>query len=156
MIFITVGTTRFPFARMKQVFQKVCRARQSNELVIFQHGTTPVITSAKNVALQAFMDFKTMDRYLRQARIVICHGGPGTIYQALGHGKTPLVLPRERNFGEHVDNHQTWFVDFMEKQKIIYRIYANDEISLSLPKKQPEIILGKTRGRLITYLSSLT
>lgn len=43
---------------------------------------------------------------MREAEIVICHGGPATISEARTLGKLPIVVPRSCKHGEHVDDHQ--------------------------------------------------
>lgn len=154
MIFITVGTTSFPFARMIHIFEAVCENRHKDELVVFQHGATPVKTIAKNVVIEPYLDFATTNRYLCQARVVICHGGPSTIYQALSYGKVPWVFPREKQFGEHVDDHQVCFVRFMKRRKFILsakEIIKNNYVSDTIPAR----VTGQSARRLIVYLESI-
>ena len=43
---------------------------------------------------------------VHEARVVVSHGGVGSILIALTHGKQPLVVPRLKRFGEVVDDHQ--------------------------------------------------
>jgi UDP-N-acetylglucosamine transferase subunit ALG13 len=50
---------------------------------------------------------------MSRARIIITHGGPASIMQALAHGTIPIVVPRQAEFGEHVDNHQCRFAEKM-------------------------------------------
>ena len=42
----------------------------------------------------------------RAADVVITHSGVGTILQLLGDGISPVVVPRRKQHGEHVDDHQ--------------------------------------------------
>ena len=46
---------------------------------------------------------------MREAAVVVCHGGPGTIMLAATMGKRPIVVPRRKAAGEHVDDHQHAF-----------------------------------------------
>lgn len=50
-----------------------------------------------------------MNKYVEQARIVITHGGPSSFIMALQKGKIPIVVPRQKQFGEHVNDHQLDF-----------------------------------------------
>ena len=43
------------------------------------------------------------------ARIVITHGGPASFIMPLQIGKTPIVVPRQHQFNEHVNDHQVEF-----------------------------------------------
>jgi UDP-N-acetylglucosamine transferase subunit ALG13 len=42
-------------------------------------------------------------------RIVITHGGPASFIMPLQIGKTPIVVPRQHQFNEHVNDHQVEF-----------------------------------------------
>ena len=46
---------------------------------------------------------------VNKARIVITHGGPSSFIMSLQVGKTPIVVPRQSKFEEHVNNHQVKF-----------------------------------------------
>ena len=53
------------------------------------------------------------------ADVIVCHGGPGTIHDALSAGVRPIVAPRSAADGEHVDDHQQRFADFLERTAAI-------------------------------------
>ena len=55
------------------------------------------------------MPFAAIQDHMARARVVITHGGPASIMQALSHGKVPIVVPHQPQFGEHVDDHQVRF-----------------------------------------------
>jgi len=46
------------------------------------------------------------DRLLGQSDAVIAHAGMGTIMMCIELNKPLLVIPREKGFGEHVNDHQ--------------------------------------------------
>jgi len=46
---------------------------------------------------------------MRASDVLVTHGGLGTIMEAFGVGCTPIVVPREHRYGEHVDDHQVYF-----------------------------------------------
>ena len=46
---------------------------------------------------------------VNNARIVITHGGPASFIMPLQVGKIPIVVPRQHQFNEHVNNHQVEF-----------------------------------------------
>jgi UDP-N-acetylglucosamine transferase subunit ALG13 len=43
---------------------------------------------------------------MRSADVVVAHAGVGTAITALSAGKCPVLLPRRKRHGEHVDDHQ--------------------------------------------------
>lgn len=50
-----------------------------------------------------------MIKNVEDARIVITHGGPASFIMPLQIGKTPIVVPRQHRFDEHVNDHQVEF-----------------------------------------------
>lgn len=53
--------------------------------------------------------YQQMLKNVEDARIVITHGGPASFIMPLQLGKTPIVVPRQQQFNEHVNNHQVEF-----------------------------------------------
>jgi UDP-N-acetylglucosamine--N-acetylmuramyl-(pentapeptide) pyrophosphoryl-undecaprenol N-acetylglucosamine transferase len=47
-----------------------------------------------------------LEAAMRDADLVISHAGVGSALSALESGRRPVLVPRERSFGEHVDDHQ--------------------------------------------------
>ena len=50
-----------------------------------------------------------MIKNVEDARIVITHGGPASFIMPLQIGKTPIVVPRQHRFEEHINDHQVEF-----------------------------------------------
>ena len=50
--------------------------------------------------------YQQMVKNVADARIVITHGGPASFIMPLQVGKTPIVVPRQHQFNEHVNDHQ--------------------------------------------------
>lgn len=53
--------------------------------------------------------YDQMCEYVSSADITITHGGPSSFIMPLQFGKIPIVVPRQKKFDEHVNNHQ---IDF--------------------------------------------
>ena len=99
MIFVTLGTHHDPFPRLVGALD----ALPAGELVV-QHGHSPRPEHAAETV--DFLPFADMIERIRAADVVITHAGVGSILLCLRHGRTPLVVPRRQQFGEHVDDHQ--------------------------------------------------
>ena len=56
-----------------------------------------------------FLPYTEMTKYVSEARIVITHGGPASFVMPLQIGKTPIVVPRQKKFDEHINDHQVEF-----------------------------------------------
>ncbi len=65
---------------------------------------------------------------MREASAVVCHAGVGTILSALGTGKQPIVLPRLRQYGEHVDDHQLQITRAFANRAIVIACFDGDDI----------------------------
>ena len=58
-----------------------------------------------------------MIKNVEDARIVITHGGPASFIMPLQIGKTPIVVPRQHRFDEHVNDHQVEFARNVAQRK---------------------------------------
>ena len=104
LLFATVGAT-LPFPRL---VEWVGRAHADGMLptqVIVQtgEGATPL----PGLNCHETLPFDQIGSILRDANIVVCHGGTGSIITALQHGSHVIVIPREYARGEHYDDHQS-------------------------------------------------
>lgn len=105
MIFVTVGTHEQQFNRLIEYMDKW--AAQHDEEVVIQSGYSTY--EPKHCKFQKLYSYQEMMELVEQARIVITHGGPSSFIMPLQMGKTPIVVPREKKFAEHVNDHQLTF-----------------------------------------------
>lgn len=155
MILISVGSTLFPFQRMTTLVEHLAHVRPKNERIIFQYGHTQPHFLDRHVEPHAFIPHARLMRYMVNARIIICHGGPGTIYQALSFGKIPWVLPRQKRFGEHLNNHQVDFAKFMARHKLIHCITPKTSITRICMTDKSIPPIRKTNRQLSAFLDAL-
>ena len=107
MIFVTVGTHEQPFNRLIEYIDNLKRDGIISEEVIMQTGvSTYEPTYCKWSRL---IPYREMVKNIAEARIVITHGGPASFIMTLQIGKTPIVVPRQKQFNEHVNDHQLDF-----------------------------------------------
>lgn len=104
-VFATVGTDHHKFDRLMLWIDDWCRETGCIPCVV-QSGRSRPPPSARS---RAFLPAETMRAAMTTALAVVCHGGPATIMEARSVGRLPIVVPRRRAFGEHVDDHQVWF-----------------------------------------------
>ncbi len=107
MIFATVGTHEDPFDRLLIELDRLVLSGEIADPVHIQTGYSQHIPVACTHA--SMIPFDDVQDCMRRAAIVITHGGPASIMQALALGKVPIVVPRQSAFGEHVDDHQMRF-----------------------------------------------
>lgn len=103
MVFVSVGTERFPFDRLVRAVDRVA-LQLSGEPILVQLGHTAYRPTACQWV--RFLDYQEMVEHIKQARIVVSHAGVGSLLLCARLGKVPIVVPRLKRFREHVDDHQ--------------------------------------------------
>lgn len=114
MIFVTVGTHEQQFNRLVQKVDELKRDGVINEKVIIQTGFSTY--EPQYCEWKKLIPYSDMIRYINEARIVITHGGPSSFIMPLQVGKVPIIVPRQYQFGEHVNDHQVLFVKEVTKR----------------------------------------
>jgi UDP-N-acetylglucosamine transferase subunit ALG13 len=99
MILVTTGTNGAPFDRLLQEVDRI-----GDEPLVVQHG--PSALRLAHATCFDYVPFPDLVALVRDARVVVTHGGVGSILISLTNGKHPLVVPRLARFGEAVDDHQ--------------------------------------------------
>ena len=122
MIFVTVGTHEQPFNRLIEKMDELVESGKIKEKVVVQYGFSTY--EAKHCEMHKMMSFDEMQQIFKDARIVITHGGPSSFVEALQYGKVPIVVPRQLEFNEHVNNHQVDFTKLIsERMNNIIPVY---------------------------------
>lgn len=107
MIFVTVGTHEQPFNRLVKAVDELKKDGIITEDVIIQTGFSTY--EPKYCQWSKLIPYQQMIKNVEDARIVITHGGPASFIMPLQIGKTPIVVPRQHQFDEHVNDHQVEF-----------------------------------------------
>lgn len=107
MIFVTVGTHEQPFNRLVECVDRLKKDGKIEEEVIIQTGYSTY--EPKYCVWRKLYPYQEMIKLVKEARIVITHGGPSSFIMPLQMGKTPIVVPRRHEFNEHVNDHQVSF-----------------------------------------------
>ncbi|MGO5277878.1 glycosyltransferase [Lactobacillus amylovorus] len=114
MIFVTVGTHEQPFNRLIKKVDELVASGDIKEKVVVQTGFSTY--KPKHCEAHKMMSFDEMQQALKDARIVITHGGPSSFIEALQFGKVPIVVPRQEKYHEHVNDHQVEFTKLIAKR----------------------------------------
>lgn len=88
LLYVTMGTTG-----MEDVFQKlyqICQASDMMTIITTGAQVQHLKTLLGQVYVEPFIDG---DLVMEECNLVVCHGGNGTIYQALQHGKPIIGIP---------------------------------------------------------------
>lgn len=131
MIFVTVGTHEQSFNRLIKKVDDLVANGDIKEKVIVQTGFSTYVP--KHCEAHKMMSFDEMQQALKNARIVITHGGPSSFIEALQFGKVPIVVPRQEKFNEHVNNHQVDFTKLIAKRmNNIIPVYDINELGQTI------------------------
>ena len=108
LVFVSVGTDHHRFDRLVTWLDSWLESGRRDQVrCVMQVGTSAKPRHAESVD---YLDYTQMSELIRSAHAVVCHGGPGTIALATSVGGIrPIVVPRTRALGEHVDDHQVVF-----------------------------------------------
>lgn len=136
MIFVTVGTHEQPFDRLVAYMDQLKETGVLTEEVIIQTGFSTY--EPKHCRWQKLFPYKEMVRMVDEARIVITHGGPSSFIMPLQIGKIPVVVPRQKQFEEHVNDHQLVFAKALAERQgnliVVEDIAQLKDILLNYPE----------------------
>jgi len=104
---VTVGNATQPFLRLLEAIDQFAGNKlfPNGEKVFVQSGHNPGF-HPRHSGHRRFLSIEEFELYMKESTLVICHGGCGTLLQAIRLGKVPVVVPRRKKYGEHVNDHQ--------------------------------------------------
>ena len=109
MIFVTVGTQDVAFDRLLKSVQKLVNSGIIKDEVVMQSGCSKF--TSKKIKVVNYMEPDQFKATLRQASVVITHGGVGTILDALKYNKIIIAVPRLSKYKEHTNDHQLQIIN---------------------------------------------
>ena len=102
MIFVTVGNATQSFPRLLRAMDDLAGQGLNGESVVMQSGIPDY--RAVNCLQRDYFPTEEFVNLIQTARVVVCHGGAGTLHHVFQAGKVPVVMPRRAKYGEHVDD----------------------------------------------------
>jgi UDP-N-acetylglucosamine transferase subunit ALG13 len=100
MILVTTGTNEQPFDRLVRAAADLARREEA----FVQYGASREPHGPGEWV--EFLSFDELAARMREARVVVCHAGVGSVMLARRCGHRPVVVPRRVALGEAVDDHQ--------------------------------------------------
>ena len=122
MILVTVGNSNWDFSRLVKYMDEF--AKTTSERVIIQRGSSKYEPSYAD-----FFDFATKGEIIdlhEEARIVVAHAGIGSILTAIDTKKPIILVPRQKEHKEMIDNHQLEIASTLEAE-------LNIKVAWSIP-----------------------
>jgi beta-1,4-N-acetylglucosaminyltransferase len=139
MIFVTVGTTYFD--ELVREVDRLAGQGAFDEPVHVQLGRGQYIPEH----CEWFRYAPSLDEQYRRARLVICHGGVGTVFRLLELG-TPFIAMANRSLQ---DDHQTDLLRALERRQWCTCCYEIHQLAGALshaelaPSYEPDGDLGR-------------
>ena len=113
MIFLTVGNATQGFARLVDAVDSLgLRGGLGSEEVVAQTGYT-CVEQLRYCQCHDFFSMEEFASLIQRAELIIAHGGAGTLLHVLSLGRVPVVMPRRKKYGEHVDDHQVELIQVL-------------------------------------------
>jgi UDP-N-acetylglucosamine--N-acetylmuramyl-(pentapeptide) pyrophosphoryl-undecaprenol N-acetylglucosamine transferase len=100
-VVVSLGTIDYDFSRLVTRLDQILPADAE---ITWQLGSTTARPS-RGRAVET-MPAAELAKLCQGADVVVAHAGIGSALMALEAGRVPILVPRERRFGEHVDDHQ--------------------------------------------------
>ena len=127
MIFVTLGTQKFQFDRiLKELDKLIDENKLKKEDIMVQNVCQEY--QPKNFKPFRLKPQEEIDKITNDAEIIITHSGTGSIINSLKMGKRIIIVPRRKEFGEHVDNHQLELAEVFHEKYNIPVVTEMDEL----------------------------
>ena len=137
MVLVTLGTQDQKFYRLLDAIEK----SNIKDKIIVQAGGSADYKSNK-MEIFRFIDMDKMKQLIKEADIVITHGGTGSIITPLEMGKKVIACPRLSKYKEHINDHQKEVTSVLKEEGCILEFNDGDnlddllkEIKTFKPKK---------------------
>lgn len=120
-IFVTTGTTGKPLERLARLLKP---ALQPQDRLVIQGDLTidgPVVVKQS----EWFSRIEVVQN-IRWSDVVVTHAGVGSVLDCLENGKRPWLVVRSSKEGEHVDDHQRDFADWLIQENLAFELNGSN------------------------------
>ena len=132
MIFVSLGTQDKDFTRLVEKIEELKKSGKIKEEVVVQLGNTKY--KSEFIKCIDFMSMEDFDKYLKNSRYLITHGGVGTILTALKYNKKVIAVPRLSKYNEHVNDHQLELIEALSLDNYILGCKNLDDLEENINK----------------------
>jgi UDP-N-acetylglucosamine--N-acetylmuramyl-(pentapeptide) pyrophosphoryl-undecaprenol N-acetylglucosamine transferase len=152
--FVAVGTHSEGFDRLLRAVDDAVAAELLPGPVSAQSG--PSSYRPRNYTARPWMSPAEVEEAIASSRRVVCHAGSGVVAAALRAGRRPLVMPRLRRHGEHVDDHQEQLATKLHELGLAVRVNGrideDDVAACAAPLYAPDF--GELSAPMVAVLEA--
>lgn len=120
MILVLLGTNDKKFTRLLDAVEKQIKSGNIKEKVIVQAGCTDY--TSNNMEIFDLIPKNKLDDLVKEADLIITHGGVGSILQGLENNKKVIAVARLSKYNEHTNDHQVQIVEEFAKQGYVIEL----------------------------------
>lgn len=130
MTLVILGTQDKEFTRLLKMVEDEIKKGLIKGEVIVQAGQTKY--KSKYMEILDLIPNTRFNKLIKEADLVITHGGVGSIISALKHNKKVIAVPRLSRYGEHVNDHQLEIVEEFSRLGYIKSAINKRELTKAL------------------------
>ena len=127
-----LGTQNNSFYRLLEEIDRLIEIGKINDEVIVQAGYTKY--ESQNMKIIDFVSSEEIEKLEQKANCIITHGGVGSIIGSIEKGKKVIAVPRLKQYGEHVNDHQLDIVESFDKLGYIIGITDVSQLEEALQR----------------------
>lgn len=132
MILVLLGTQDKAFNRLLDVIQDQINKGNIKDKVIVQAGCTKF--ESKDMEIFDLIPTDKFKELVKEADLIITHGGVGSIMEGIKNGKKIIAAPRLKQYNEHVNDHQLQIIEEFDSKGYIIPLYDLNKIDEALEK----------------------
>ncbi|MGM9834537.1 MAG: PssE/Cps14G family polysaccharide biosynthesis glycosyltransferase [Bacilli bacterium] len=123
MILVTLGTQTQKFYRLLDALEN---SNIDEEIVVQAGGSADY--QSKKMKIFKFINYNEMSELIKNASLIITHGGTGSIIMPLQKGKKVIACARLSKYKEHINDHQKELVSVFASEGYILEYADGDNI----------------------------
>ena len=132
MIFVCVGSRKYPFDRLFRKLDELYEKGVFKEEIFAQIGTSTY--KPKHYKYTEFLSPEEFIEKVNECDIVITHGASGSIMKALNAGKKVIAVTRLQKYGEHINDHQIQNNEAFAANKYVLAVFEMEELEDAIQK----------------------
>ena len=159
MILIITGTQKFQFNRLLKEIDILKKNNKISHEIFAQIGHSTYKPNTYNFV--RFLKGNAFRDRVLKADLIITHGGSAAITTSLKNNKKVIAVPRLKEFGEHVDNHQLEVVSKLKQEGLIEMVLELKNLEDSIKniekntferfKSNTELFIKSIRNDISTF-----
>jgi len=150
LIFVTVGTSKYPFNRLVSKLEQNPLYNSNECEWAIQYGYSSIVKLPQIGKTFKYLSHNEIEALAAKATLVISHAGIGSIYLLLKYRKHAILMPRVKQYKEHVDDHQLEISRQINSHRIAV-VYPEDQF----PKIDLSSISGSNETSSATNIINL-